>query len=253
MPPSDRPPGRRDVLSSLPHTRPQRRSARRPALDRAGEAARIARLAGGPASEAPRAKTRSAPSSGAIRATPGAKPTGKASVKASDRLAVKHSVGRPTGKASAKANGKASAKDTVKPSVDRPTGKASTKATVGRPTGKARAKPNVNVKARDGTAKAKATGLSKATPTRSASPPNRRSGASGSGAAEGRQTPQRILTSGGDRPQPRPQRAAPVSISPPSAAEIAGAAVATAGEMAQAGLGLGGRLLRTAVSRLPHP
>jgi hypothetical protein len=29
--------------------------------------------------------------------------------------------------------------------------------------------------------------------------------------------------------------------------------VATAGEMAQAGLGLGGRLLRTAVSRLPHP
>ena len=232
MPPSGRPPGRRDVLSSLPHTRPQRRSARRPALDRAGEAARIARLGAGPASEAPRAKTRSAPSSGAIRATPGAKPTGKASVKA---------------------NGKASAKATVKPSVDRPTGKASTKATVGRPTGKARAKPNVNVKARDGTAKAKATGRSKATPTRSASPPNRRSGASGSGAAEGRQTPQRILSSGGDRPQPRPQRAAPVSISPPSAAEIAGAAVATAGEMAQAGLGLGGRLLRTAVSRLPHP
>ena len=222
MPPSDRPPGRRDVLSSLPHTRPQRRSARRPALDRAGEAARIARLGAGPASEAPRAKTRSAPSSGAIRATPGAKPTGKASAKA-----------------------------TLKPSVDRPTGKASTKATVGRPTGRARAKPNVNVKAR--TAKAKATGRSKATPTRSASPPNRRSGASGSGAAEGRQTPQRILSSGGDRPQMRPQRAAPVSISPPSAAEIAGAAVATAGEMAQAGLGLGGRLLRTAVSRLPHP
>ena len=137
--------------------------------------------------------------------------------------------------------------------MDRPTGKASTKATVGRPTGKASAKATLKPSVDRPTGKAKATGQSKATPTRSASPPNRRSGASGSGAAEGRQTPQRILSSGGDRPQPRPQRAAPVSISPPSAAEIAGAAVATAGEMAQAGLGLGGRLLRTAVSRLPHP
>jgi hypothetical protein len=73
--------------------------------------------------------------------------------------------------------------------------------------------------------------------------------------------PRRARNVGSPHPRPaarnvRPPGATttqPRSLDPPSGAEIMGAAVQTAGELAQLGLTLGGRLLRSAASRLPRP
>jgi hypothetical protein len=103
-----------------------------------------------------------------------------------------------------------------------------------------------------------------AAPTKPAAKPKAKTApktrAGGSKSSSARATPRRVHTPKAaaspppkPAPAPQPEAAAPRSVEPPSRTDVLAGAVQAASELAQAGLAVGGELIRVALSRLPRP